>query len=62
MDASLSDVRRRAIADIVQVVGEGEHWRAGFLMERFVVDADMAALFALCEAPSEASSLAPCNG
>ncbi|WP_159047975.1 hypothetical protein [Streptomyces sp. WM6378] len=42
MDASLSDVRRRAIADIVQVVGEGEHWRAGFLMERFVVDADMA--------------------
>lgn len=35
------------IAEIVQAVREGEHWRVSLLLDRFVVDADLPALMAL---------------
>ncbi|MFI5888387.1 hypothetical protein [Streptomyces sp. NPDC051554] len=43
----------KAIAEIVVAVREADHWRAGILMERFVVNADLPALLALRTALSE---------
>ncbi|MGW1871569.1 hypothetical protein ACWCPS_39405 [Streptomyces mauvecolor] len=57
MDDLPSSARRRAIEDIVQAVGEDEHWRVGCLMERFVMNADRAALVALREALSQVAGL-----
>ncbi|MFI6645731.1 hypothetical protein [Streptomyces sp. NPDC050504] len=50
----LPDYQRRAIDAIVHAVAAGEHWRVAVLLERFVVDADMTALYALREALSQA--------
>ncbi|GAA1897575.1 hypothetical protein GCM10009837_19800 [Streptomyces durmitorensis] len=46
--------QRAAIAEIVQAVREDQHWRVGVLLDQFVVDADLAALFALREALADA--------
>jgi len=43
----------KAIAEIVVAVREGDHWRAGVLIERFVVNADLSALLAPRAALSE---------
>ncbi|WP_280882707.1 hypothetical protein [Streptomyces pseudovenezuelae] len=43
----------KTIAEIVVAVREADHWRAGVLMERFVVNADLPALLSLRAALSE---------
>ncbi|MFF1379689.1 hypothetical protein [Streptomyces sp. NPDC058308] len=48
--------RDAAIAEIVQAVREGEHWRVSVLLDRFVVDADLPALMALRKALADAVS------
>ncbi|MGW7067164.1 hypothetical protein ACWGII_14075 [Streptomyces sp. NPDC054855] len=48
--------QRAAITEIVQAVREGEQWRIGVLLDRFVVDADLPALIALREALADAVS------
>ena len=53
MEASPSAAQVKAITEIVVAVREADHWRAGVLMERFVVDADLPALSALRAALSE---------
>ena len=41
------EVQRRAIEEIVDAVRGRRHWRAGVLLEQFVVSADLTALVAL---------------
>ncbi|MFD9632660.1 hypothetical protein [Streptomyces violascens] len=56
MDGS-PETRRRLIAGIVQAVDRADHGRLSTtLMERFVVDADMSALYALREALLQAAA------
>ncbi|MFD7019168.1 hypothetical protein [Streptomyces sp. NPDC059928] len=54
---ALTDGQQRAVDDIVQAVGAGEYWRVGMLLERFIADAELPALFALRSALSEAVAL-----
>ncbi|MFD7169397.1 hypothetical protein [Streptomyces violascens] len=50
------DTRRRLIAGIVLAVDRADHGRLSVLLERFAVEADMSALFALREALSRAAA------
>ncbi|MFE3526811.1 hypothetical protein ACFXOD_35535 [Streptomyces sp. NPDC059161] len=50
------EARRRLIAGIVLAVDRADHGCLSVLMERFVVEADMSALFALREALLQAAA------
>ncbi|KOU41885.1 MULTISPECIES: hypothetical protein [unclassified Streptomyces] len=54
MNASLSDVQRTAIAAIVRAVDEGRGHCVIRLLDEFVREADLTALFALREALHDA--------
>jgi hypothetical protein len=41
------EVQRRAVEEIVEAVRSRKHWRAGVLLEQFVVSANLTALGAL---------------
>ncbi|MFD7340020.1 hypothetical protein ACFV98_29070 [Streptomyces violascens] len=50
------EARCRLIRGIVQAVDRADHGRLSTLMDRFVVEADMSALFALREALLQAAA------